>query len=53
MHSHLSATHVTSVLIEDENDNVPHFTLDLFTGTVEEGLSIERFQSSSTKPDPF
>lgn len=39
MNSQVSTPRSFAVLVEDANDAVPQFTVDLFTGTVDEELT--------------
>ncbi|XGW19739.1 hypothetical protein V3C99_003519, partial [Haemonchus contortus] len=48
VNSHVSSSRVITVLVKDVNDVVPQFTVDLFTGTVDEELTpaeyMEKFE---------
>lgn len=47
VNSHVSSSRSFTILVEDVNDVVPQFTVDLFTGTVDEELTpaeyLERY----------
>ena len=39
VNSHVSSSRAFTVLVEDVNDVVPQFTVDLFTGTIDEEMT--------------
>ncbi|CAI4221235.1 unnamed protein product [Auanema sp. JU1783] len=43
VNSHVSSSRSFTVLVTDVNDVVPQFTVDLFTGTIDEGLTVDDF----------
>uniref|UniRef100_A0A158QXR6 DE-cadherin (inferred by orthology to a D. melanogaster protein) n=1 Tax=Nippostrongylus brasiliensis TaxID=27835 RepID=A0A158QXR6_NIPBR len=51
VNSHVSSSRSFTVLVEDVNDVVPQFTVDLFTGTVDEELTpAEYMEKFDRKP---
>lgn len=49
MSSFVSSSRTFTVLVEDENDSVPAFTVDLFTGTIDEELSPLEYENKWEK----
>lgn len=43
VNSHVSTSRTFTILVEDVNDVVPNFTVDLFTGTVDEELTPNEY----------
>lgn len=44
MTSHVSSSRILIVEVEDENDSIPNFPVDLFTGTLNENLTPDQFE---------
>ncbi|VDN35814.1 unnamed protein product [Cylicostephanus goldi] len=50
VNSHVSSSRSFVVLVQDVNDVVPQFTVDLFTGTVDEELTPAEYLEKVGKP---